>query len=84
MLPAGERCTFNRSPETDPVFCIAREGGTAAMKLNGNLVALEPAGDTESAGIEFSAPGPPSQCDGSATKPTGGRTLIWFLNSMSD
>jgi hypothetical protein len=56
VLPAGERCTFNRSPETDPVLWADRDSGAAAMKLNGVLVSLEAAGEMEN-GMEFTAPG---------------------------
>jgi hypothetical protein len=57
VLEAGARCTFNRSPETDPVLWADRQGGAAAMKLNGVLVALEGAGDADAGGVEFSTPG---------------------------
>jgi hypothetical protein len=56
VLAAGERCTFNRSPETDPVLWADRESGAAAMKLNGVLVALE-AGETETGEVAFTATG---------------------------
>jgi hypothetical protein len=56
-LAAGERCTFNRSPETHPVLWVTEQSGAAAMKLNGVLVALEGAGETETGGMEFAAPG---------------------------
>lgn len=49
-------CTFNRSPEADPILW-ASEGGAAAMKLNGVLVALEAEGDAQEAATTFSAPG---------------------------
>ncbi|WP_299843127.1 DUF305 domain-containing protein [uncultured Jannaschia sp.] len=57
VLEAGGRCTFNRSPETDPVLWADQEGGSAAMKLNGILVVLEEAGEAAAGGVEFSAPG---------------------------
>jgi hypothetical protein len=56
VLGASASCAFNRSPETDPIFW-ASEGGPAAMKLNGVLVALEAAGETPAGGAAFSAPG---------------------------
>jgi hypothetical protein len=56
VLGASAPCTFNRSPETDPIFW-ASEGGPAAMKLNGVLVALEAAGETPAGGAAFAAPG---------------------------
>ena len=57
VLEMGERCTFNRSPESDPVLWAAQEGGGAAMKLNGTLVTLEGGGDVRRGAVEFSAPG---------------------------
>ena len=56
LLESGPRCAFNRSPESDPVFWAAQDGGTAAMKLNGVLVALEAEGDV-TGGAKFTAPG---------------------------
>jgi len=40
VLSARARCTFNRSPETDPVLWADQEGSTATMKLNGVLLTL--------------------------------------------
>jgi hypothetical protein len=57
VLPAGERCTFNRSPETDPILWAERDGGAAAMKLNGVLIAPEAAGEAWNGILEFTAPG---------------------------
>lgn len=57
MLEAGARCTFNRSPEADPILWASQEAGAAAMKLNGILVDLEVAGEPEDGALEFSAPG---------------------------
>ena len=57
VLAAGNRCTFNRSPETDPVLWAGRESGSAAVKLNGVLVVLEAAGETETGGLELTALG---------------------------
>ncbi|CTQ34532.1 DUF305 domain-containing protein [Jannaschia rubra] len=57
VLEVGTRCTFNRSPETDPVLWGDQEGGAAAMKLNGVLVTLEGSGEADAGGVEFSAPG---------------------------
>ena len=58
LLPAGPRCAFNRSPETDPVFWVSQDGALGAMKLNGILVGLGPAngGDGETFRT-FTAPG---------------------------
>lgn len=56
VLNATARCTFNRSPETDPVLWAAQDGSAGAMKLNGILVALEGVGKAEP-GAGFSAPG---------------------------
>ncbi|EAR51352.1 hypothetical protein OG2516_15349 [Oceanicola granulosus HTCC2516] len=41
---AGPTCTFNRSPEADPILWTAADGG-AAMKLNGVIVGLEESGE---------------------------------------
>ena len=59
VLGAGPRCTFNRSPEDDPILWTAREGGAAAVKLNGILVDLDAAGAPEggAAFAAFAAPG---------------------------
>ena len=56
ILEPGPRCVFNRSPETDPIFWAAQDAGQGAMKLNGVLVPLEAADETED-GLEFAAQG---------------------------
>lgn len=56
VLGANASCTFNRSPEADPILWLG-EGGAAAMKLNGVLVALETTGDPQEGAATFSAPG---------------------------
>jgi hypothetical protein len=56
VLGAPAPCAFNRSPETDPILW-ASEGGAAAMKLNGVLVALEAESGAQEAAATFSAPG---------------------------
>jgi hypothetical protein len=56
ILEPGPRCVFNRSPETDPIFWAAQDSGQGAMKLNGVLVPLEAADETED-GFEFAAQG---------------------------
>ena len=45
VLDTPDRCTFNRSPEADPIFWAAADGGGAAIKLNGVLVPLDRAGE---------------------------------------
>jgi hypothetical protein len=40
VLEAGPRCTFNRSPESDPIFWAGKDGGAGVMKLNGVIVSL--------------------------------------------
>ena len=45
ILATQDRCMFNRSPETHPVLWTAADGGQAAVKINGVLVALEESGD---------------------------------------
>lgn len=54
VLDATAPCTFSRSQGSDPILW-ANEGGAAAMKLNGVLVALQAAGEEGAA--TFSAPG---------------------------
>lgn len=56
VLGTSAPCTFNRSPETDPVLW-ASEGGAAAMKLNGVLIALEAESGPQEGSTTFSAPG---------------------------
>lgn len=56
LLEGTDRCTFNRSPETDPVLWTAGDGSTAAVKLNGILVSLD-ATDQQDGTATFSAPG---------------------------
>jgi len=45
ILDTSDRCTFNRSPETDPILWTAADGAQGAMKLNGVLVPLEQSAD---------------------------------------
>lgn len=56
VLGASAPCTFNRSPETDPVLW-STEVGAAAMKLNGVLIALEAESGPQEGSTTFSAPG---------------------------
>ncbi|UUP18000.1 DUF6692 family protein [Nitratireductor thuwali] len=57
VLDADARCTFSRSPESEPVLWTARDGGGAAVKLNGVLVTLQAAGDPQAGIAEYSSPG---------------------------
>ena len=57
VLQADARCTFNRSPESEPILWAAQDGGGAAMKLNGVLVTLQASGDPQAGATAFSAPG---------------------------
>jgi len=57
VLEASAPCTFKRSPEADPILWTAREGGAAAMKLNGVLVTLDAASARQDGAATFSAPG---------------------------
>lgn len=57
VLEASAPCTFNRSPETDPILWSAREAGAAAMKLNGVLVRLDAAGAPRDGAATYAAPG---------------------------
>jgi hypothetical protein len=57
VLGTSASCTFNRSPESDPVLW-ARENGAAAVKLNGVLIALAGGADPRETGAAtFSASG---------------------------
>ncbi|MBZ8132588.1 DUF305 domain-containing protein [Afifella sp. IM 167] len=56
VLGTTAPCTFNRSPETDPILW-ASEGGAAAMRLNGILISLEAEGEPQGGAATFSAPG---------------------------
>jgi hypothetical protein len=57
VLEAGPRCTFNRSPETDPILWAAADGGEGVMKINGVIVPLETQEESESGGRVFAAAG---------------------------
>lgn len=52
----GDRCTFKRRRETDPVLWIDAAGEAAALKLNGVLVALEAGGEAADGSLAFQAP----------------------------
>src|SRR3546814_11098436 len=57
VLGTGARCTFNRSPESEPILWAAQGGGGAAVRLNGVLITLGTSGDPQTGTAEFSAPG---------------------------
>ena len=57
LLEPGPRCTFNRSPEDHPVLWVSQDNRAAAMKLNGVLVPLEAAGESDRGGAVFAAAG---------------------------
>ena len=57
ILPAGTRCTFHRSRESDPILWVAQGDNEGAMKLNGVLVSLGARGETDSGGVAFATPG---------------------------
>lgn len=57
VLPAGPRCAFNRSPETDPILHAAADGSAAVMKLNGVIVSLQSQGQPGAGETTFAAPG---------------------------
>ncbi|MEQ8283574.1 MAG: DUF305 domain-containing protein [Parvibaculum sp.] len=56
-LEAATHCTFNRSPEADPILWTSRERGAAAMKLNGILVTLDAVDAQQNGAAIFSVPG---------------------------
>lgn len=49
VLPAGPRCTFARSPESEPILWVGRDGGGGVTKLNGVIVPLQSAAAEEAA-----------------------------------
>jgi hypothetical protein len=53
----GERCRFNRSPETDPILWTQADGGNAVMKLNGVIIPLQSESQTENTPRRYSASG---------------------------
>lgn len=53
----GERCRFNRSPETDPILWSDAEGSNAVIKLNGVLIPLQTADPTDDTQRGYSAEG---------------------------
>ena len=57
LLTAGQRCRFNRSPETDPILWASADGAMAAMKLNGVLIGLNGSGSEENDERRFEAEG---------------------------
>ena len=57
LLTAGQRCRFNRSPETDPILWASADGAMAAMKLNGVLIGLNGSGGEENDERRFEAEG---------------------------
>lgn len=57
VLQPGERCTFRRSQESDPILWAARDGSGAAAKLNGVLVELESPADPAAASAQFTTEG---------------------------
>ncbi len=56
VLETDPVCTFNTSPETDPVLWVTADGA-AAMKFNGVLIGLESGDDPQSGSAAFTAPG---------------------------
>jgi hypothetical protein len=53
----GERCRFNRSPETDPILWTQADGGNAVIKLNGVIIPLQSDDQTENTPRRYSAAG---------------------------
>jgi hypothetical protein len=56
VLSAPASCTFNRSPEADPILW-GDQNGPAAIKLNGTLIALDAVDDPEAGTAAFAADG---------------------------
>ncbi|MEX4010013.1 DUF305 domain-containing protein [Neoaquamicrobium sediminum] len=55
VMEGGASCTFNRSPESEPILWAGEDG--AAAKLNGVLLALDAAGDPQGEAAGFTTPG---------------------------
>ena len=56
VLSDPASCTFNRSPEADPILW-GGENGPAAIKLNGTLIALDTVDDRQAGTAVFGADG---------------------------
>lgn len=56
VLSSPASCTFNRSPEADPILW-GDENGPAAIKLNGTLIALDAVDDPQAGTAVFGADG---------------------------
>jgi hypothetical protein len=56
VLSGPASCTFNRSPEADPILW-GDENGPAAIKLNGTLIALDAVDDPQAGTAVFGADG---------------------------
>jgi hypothetical protein len=56
VLSAPATCTFNRSPEADPILW-GDQNGPAAIKLNGTLIVLEAVDDPQAGTAVFGADG---------------------------
>ncbi|KFB09271.1 DUF305 domain-containing protein [Nitratireductor basaltis] len=57
VLQAGERCTFRRSQESEPILWTTGDGAGAAAKLNGVLLSLEGNEGRADAAEEFASDG---------------------------
>jgi hypothetical protein len=57
ILQPSRRCSFSWSQGSDPILWLEAGGGTAAMKLNGVLVALDGAAPLAEDGTTFTASG---------------------------
>lgn len=57
ILGALSDCTFNRSPESDPILWIALDESRAAVKLNGVLITLHLVRSASADTLEFSTAG---------------------------
>ena len=56
VLASRAACTFNRSPEADPILW-ADENGPAAVKLNGTLIDLQAADDPDAGTVVYATDG---------------------------
>ena len=56
VLSSRASCTFNRSPESDPILW-GDKAGPAAIKLNGVLIVLDPGDDPQAGAAAFASDG---------------------------
>lgn len=80
VLATAATCTFNQSPEADPILW-ANADGAAAIKLNGVLINLGAASEPQEDSTRFEAPGTTVtiQSRGDAADQRGDADLVFAL-----